>query len=90
VGEGVEALEVRRKRLMHRSRYRGVKEGDLLFGQFAANWLRLLNDAQLDRYEALLEAPDQDVLAWVYGRAPVPERFDHDVFRMLKNFEPGA
>ncbi len=83
-----EALEIRQKRLMHRSRYRGVKESDLLFGQFAANWLRLLNDAQLDRYEALLEVADQDVLAWVYGRAPVPPLHDHDVFRMLKNFEP--
>ncbi len=85
-----EALEIRQKRLMHRSRYRGVKESDLLFGQFAANWLRLLNDAQLDRYEALLDAPDQDLLAWIYGREAVPAHHDHDVFQMLKNFEPAG
>ena len=30
-----EAEDIRRKRLVHRSRYRGVKESDLLFGQFA-------------------------------------------------------
>jgi antitoxin CptB len=83
-----EAQEIRRKRLLHRSRYRGVKESDLLFGQFAANWLGLLDDAQLDRYEALLDAPDQDLLAWVYGRAPVPIHHDNDVFRLLKSFEP--
>lgn len=85
-----EALGIRQRRLMHRSRYRGVKESDLLFGQFAAKWLHLLNDAQLDRYEALLEAPDQDVLAWVYGRETVPASHDHDVFQMLRNFEPGG
>jgi antitoxin CptB len=83
-----EAQAIRRKRLLHRSRYRGVKESDLLFGQFAANWLSLLDDTQLDRYEALLDAPDQDLLAWVYGRVPVPAQHDNDVFRLLKSFEP--
>lgn len=82
------AQEARRKRMLHRSRYRGVKEGDLLFGQFAATWLHLLNDQQLDRYEALLDEPDQDVLSWIYGRAPVPPQHDHEVFAMLRSYEP--
>jgi antitoxin CptB len=82
------AEDIRRKRLLHRSRYRGVKESDLLFGQFATTWLPLLDAAQLDRYEALLDEPDQDVLAWIYGRAPVPAQHDNDVFRMLRSFEP--
>lgn len=83
-----ETRELRRKRLVHRSRYRGVKESDLLFGQFAARHLGELDDAQLDRYEALLDEPDQDLLAWIYGRAPVPERHRHDVFERLRTFEP--
>lgn len=85
-----EARAIRRKRLLHRSRYRGVKESDLLFGQFAARWLDLLDDAQLDRYETLLDAADQDLLAWVYGREAVPPEHDHDIFRMLRSFEPTA
>ena len=79
-----ETQDIRRKRLVHRSRYRGVKESDLLFGQFATHWLPLLDDAQLDRYEALLDELDQDILAWVYGRQPVPPEHDNDVFRMLR------
>jgi antitoxin CptB len=85
-----EAREIRCKRLAHRSRYRGVKESDLLFGRFADRHLGSLSDAQLDRYEALLDEPDQDVLAWIYGRAPVPARHDHDVFGLLRAFEPEA
>ena len=85
-----EAQAIRRKRLLHRSRYRGVKESDLLFGQFADQWLNLLNDDQLDRYEALLDEPDQDILAWVYGRAPLPARHDHDVFELLRKFGPAT
>ncbi|MEK0083778.1 succinate dehydrogenase assembly factor 2 [Benzoatithermus flavus] len=84
------ARDIRRKRLLHRSRYRGVKESDLLFGQFATTWLPLLDDAQLDRYEALLGEPDQDILAWIYGREPVPPQHDNDVFRMLRSFEPSV
>jgi antitoxin CptB len=83
-----ETRELRRKRLAHRSRYRGVKESDLLFGQFAARHLGELDDAQLDRYEALLDEPDQELLAWVYGRAPVPHRHRNDVFERLRTFEP--
>ena len=85
-----ETQDIRRKRLVHRSRYRGVKESDLLFGQFAAQWLPILDDGQLDRYEALLDEPDHDVLAWIYGRTPVPARHDHDVFGLLRAFEPTA
>ena len=83
-----EAEDIRRKRLVHRSRYRGVKESDLLFGQFAATHLARLDTAQLDRYEALLDEADQDVLAWVYARTPVPPRHDNDVFALLRRFEP--
>ena len=80
--------EMRCKRLLHRSRYRGTKESDLLFGRFAANHLASLDDVQLGRYEALLDEPDQDVLAWIYGRLPVPDRHRNDVFERLRAFEP--
>ncbi len=92
VGDGPldETREMRCKRLAHRSRYRGVKESDLLFGQFAARHLATLDEVELDRYEALLDEPDQDVLAWVYDRQPVPPRHDHDLFRLLRAFEPEA
>lgn len=85
-----DTAEVRRKRLAHRSRYRGVKESDLLFGQFADAHLATLDGDQLDRYEALIAEHDQDVLAWVYGRLPVPARHDNDVFALLRRFEPTA
>jgi antitoxin CptB len=81
-----ESVTVRRKRLLYQSRYRGRLEGDLLFGGFAARHLPGLSAAQLDRYEALLQESDQDLFAWISGREPVPERHDHDVFRLLQDF----
>jgi antitoxin CptB len=81
-----ESLTVRRKRLLYQSRYRGRLEGDLLFGGFAARHLASLSAAQLGRYEALLRESDHDLFAWISGRQPVPERHDHDVFRLLQDF----
>jgi antitoxin CptB len=84
-----ESVTVRRRRLLYQSRYRGRLEGDLLIGGFADRHLASLSDAQLDRYEALMQESDQDLFAWISGQQPVPERHDHDVFRLLQAFRLG-
>jgi antitoxin CptB len=81
-----ESVTVRRKRLLYQSRYRGRLEGDLLLGGFADRRLASLSVVQLDRYESLLQESDQDLFGWISGQQPVPERHDHDVFRMLQEF----
>jgi len=82
-----EPITVRRKRLLYRSRYRGCLESDLLFGGFADQYLMTLDARQLDRYEALLDESDTDVLAWIFGRSVAPRQHDHDVLRMLRSFQ---
>lgn len=82
-----EPITVRRKRLIYRSRYRGVLESDLFLGRFADRYVATMDDVQLDRYEALLEESDHDLLAWIFDRTPVPARHDHDVFRLLHSFQ---
>jgi antitoxin CptB len=81
-----EPTAIRRKRLLYQSRYRGQLESDLLLGRFAGAHLAGLDRAQLDRYEALLAESDQDLLAWISGREPVPPRHDHDLFQRLRSF----
>jgi antitoxin CptB len=81
-----ESVTVRRKRLLYQSRYRGRLEGDLLLGGFADRHLASLSAGQLDRYEALMQESDLDLLAWITGQQPVPERHNHDVFRLLQDF----
>jgi antitoxin CptB len=78
-----DALDRRRKRLLFRSWHRGTKEADLLVGSFAECHLPRLDEAQLERYEALLEVDDASLVDWITGRtAPPPER-DDDVLRLL-------
>ncbi len=76
--------EVRRKRLLFRCQRRGFKEVDLIFGTFAAREIGTLDDQGLDDLEALLNAPDQDVFAWLKGELPLPPQYDTATFARLK------
>ncbi len=76
--------EARRKRLLFRAKRRGFKEVDLIFGTYAAEALPRLSEAELDQFEALLEAPDQEVYAWFKGDCAVPPEFDTPVFAEMR------
>ena len=75
------------KRLIYRSSYTGMKETDLLLGQFAARYLPELNDDELHMFEALLDEGDPKILAWVQGDEEVPEAFQGSVMDLIKKFE---
>jgi antitoxin CptB len=76
--------EVRRKQLLFRCHRRGFKELDLIFGAFAASHLNVLSEAELGELDALLNAPDDDVYAWLRGHSPVPDAFATPVFDKLR------
>jgi len=76
--------EDRRKRLLFRAQRRGFKEVDLIFGTFAAQEVSTLDEAGLDALEALLDAPDQDVFAWLKGEIPLPPAYDTPVFARIR------
>ena len=80
-------LAARRKRLMFQSARRGTHESDLVLGGFARRHLATLSEDQLDRFEALLELNDPELLGWIMGLKPVPAAHDHDVMNLLKNFK---
>ncbi len=76
--------ENRFKRLRFRAWHRGTKEADMLIGgffdAFAAEW----SDADLDWYETLLEEEDADILAWVMGTLPLPDRYAGPMFERMR------
>ena len=80
-------LAVRRKKAYFVSWHRGTREMDFLIGGFAQTYLDDLTEAQLERYEALLQCPDTDLYNWITGRATPPAAFDTDILRLLCNFQ---
>ena len=85
-----DTLEKRRKRLFYRSHHRGTQELDLLIGRFADRYLAGFDEKQLGRFEALLEIPDPVMYDWLVGHSRPPEGLDHDVMKLLLNFQFGS
>jgi antitoxin CptB len=77
--------EARRKQLFFRCQRRGFKELDLIFGAFAAAHLNELGANELEQLDLLLNAPDEDVYAWLRGYEVVPARYASSVFDKLKS-----
>ena len=79
-------LDPRRRKILFRAWHRGMREVDLLLGPFADASLAGMSEAELDEFEALMEALDRDVFAWLIGETAVPEGFDNGVFRRVQAF----
>ena len=79
-------LDNRRRRALFRSQHRGMKETDVLLGRYAEHHLATMSDDVLDRFEVLLEESDNDLLAWIMGRDPVPDDADGELIELIQNF----
>ena len=82
-----EPPDIRRKRLLFRSRHRGTKESDLLMGGFAEAHLPTMSEQQLDSYETLLNATDPELFDWLAGRGTPPSDDAAHLINLLKNFK---
>lgn len=86
--------EALRKRLIHRSRQRGMLEVDLLLGKWSKENVELflsfekqinrLTRDELDQYEALLNSETVDIFAWITGKTPLPPEMDLPIIREIK------
>lgn len=83
----LETDEMMMRRLVYRASYTGMKETDLLLGQFAKRHLPELARTDLEDFEALLDAGDPAIFAWVRGDEDVPAQYDTKVFKLIKEFK---
>lgn len=74
----------RRKKLRFRAWRRGFKEIDLILGGFADRNLGGLDVGGLDAFERLLDAPDQEVYAWIVGQASAPPAYDTPLLAAIR------
>ena len=79
-------MDDRRKKLRFRAWRRGFREIDLILGRFADRRLAELDDAGLDAFEALLEAPDQDVYLWITEEVAAPSQYDTPTLALIRAF----
>jgi antitoxin CptB len=78
--------QARLNKLKFRAWHRGFREADLILGPFADRRLASFDHEELDAFERLLEAPDQDLYEWIVDRTPTPVEFDTSVMAEIKAF----
>ena len=81
-------LDPRRRRILFRCWHRGIREMDLVFGQFADSELPALSVPELDELERIMAEEDNDLLKWVLGTAPLPEHLQTPLFARIAAFTP--
>lgn len=80
-------LHDRRRRLLFRAWHRGIKELDLIFGNFVETNVDTFSDADCAWFETLFEEQDHEILAWVTGEKPVPEAFQGSLMDRLQKLD---
>ena len=78
-------MDDRLKKLRFRAWRRGFREIDLILGGFADRRLAGLDGAGVDAFERLLDAPDQEVYAWILGQAPPPAEHDTVTLSLIRD-----
>jgi antitoxin CptB len=78
-----EDISMRRKKLRYRAWHRGTKEMDLILGPYADQHTEAMNEAELDRLEALMDEEDPPLLKWVMGQEEPPAHVDREFLAHL-------
>lgn len=81
-----DGLDERRRRILFRAWHRGMREMDLILGNFANAEIEHLSDAELGAFEDLLEPEDQKVFSWISGTEPIPAQYDTPLFAKICAF----
>lgn len=81
-------LDPRRRRLLVRAWRRGIREMDLMLGGFADAEIAGLSNPELDALEMLMAEDDADILSWITGEKPTPERFATPLFARIAAYRP--
>lgn len=80
-------LENRKRRLLFRAWHRGIKELDLIFGNFVEANIASFTDEDCEWFESLFEEQDHEILKWVTSGEDVPERFQGPTMSALQKLD---
>ncbi|MBI0021245.1 succinate dehydrogenase assembly factor 2 [Bartonella sp. W8097] len=79
-------LNARQRRLVFRAWHRGIREMDLVFGQYVDAHIMKLDEKAMDELEYIMSFEDRDLLTWVTGEVPVPYDVDLPLFRDILDY----
>ncbi|MET3590121.1 antitoxin CptB [Bartonella silvatica] len=78
-------LDIHRRRLIFRAWHRGIREMDLILGQYVDSHIAEMSDKTVSELEYIMSFDDRDLLMWVTGEVSPPSDVDSCLFRDIVN-----
>lgn len=75
------------KRLRYLATHRGTREADLLIGGFFDAHHSGWSEGECAMFAEMLEQQDADIIAWAFGTAVPPARFEGPIIEALQRLD---
>ena len=72
-----------KKKILHRAKYRGIKELDIIFDRFIKKYSESLLDDEFYELERILNLPDQLLLNIILGKEEIPANLCSETLKNL-------
>ena len=72
-----------KKKIIHRAKYRGIKELDIIFEKFVNTYKYKLNDQEFKELEEILNLPDNLLLDIILKKEKVPANYNNLVMKKI-------
>ena len=72
-----------KKKILHRAKYRGIKELDIIFEKFVNTHKYKLNDQEFKELEEILNLPDNLLLDIILKKEKIPANYDNPVMKKI-------
>ena len=72
-----------KKKILHRAKYRGIKELDIIFEKFVNTYKYKLNDREFKELEEILNLPDNLLLDIILKKEKVPANYNNLVMKKI-------
>ncbi len=75
--------DIFKKKILHRSKYRGIKELDIIFDRFVEKYNSSLSNEELKQLEELLNLPDNELLDILLKKVDIPSNLKNQVLQKI-------
>ena len=72
-----------KKKILHRAKYRGIKELDIIFEKFVNKYKYKLNDQEFKELEEILNLPDNLLLDIILKKEKIPANYNNRVMTKI-------
>jgi len=76
-----------KKKILYRAEYRGIKEMDMLLGNFVKRFINEFNNKELEQLNDLLNIDDDVLFSWYLNKKKQKNVPINKVSNLLKNFK---